>query len=268
MIRIALVGALGRMGQAIARLADGNSNFSVTATIERDAHEQIGQSYAELTGIKHVKTEIASWSMLENADSLFDAAIDFSVPASTLITAMKCEQLGKPLVVGTTGWVSNELEKLQSVSSKIPLLISFNMSVGVNLLFSLAEKAAASLAGRDFDIEIMEVHHKHKKDAPSGTSRSLEKILLNKTNMTNENLVHAREGIVGERPRNQIGSFALRGGDVVGDHTVYFFGEGERIEIRHTATSRDIFARGALDAASWLTNREPGSYTMQDVLSL
>lgn len=267
MIKLGIVGAMGRMGKAIATLATEPAGWEIVQTIDKERDEN---SYAALTGINHVKSPLLDWDSLKSfpENAMPQVLIDFSSPQSTLLTTQKCIEHSIPLVVGTTGFSQNEMHTLQEAGAKIPLLISSNMSIGVNLLFKLTDLAARTLAPRNYDIEAQEIHHKHKKDAPSGTSRTIEKILLEATDRNSKNLIHGREGIVGARPASEIGSFALRGGDVVGEHTVYFFGDGERIEIKHTATSRNIFATGALNAAKWILGKQPKLYSMNDVLKL
>ena len=176
---------------------------------------------------------------------------------------------GKPMVIGTTGHESGEKAEIEALSSKIPMVWAGNFSTGVNLLFYLTEQAARVLDGQsDFDPEVIEMHHRLKKDAPSGTADRLLEILKESRELGDDQVAHGRSGMVGARPAKEIGSHALRGGDVVGDHTVLFAGMGERIELTHRATDRKIFAAGALRAAKWVVGHSPGLYSMQDVLGL
>ena len=198
-----------------------------------------------------------------------DVVIDFSLREATLPLAKLCLDAGKPMVIGTTGHEPAEKSTIESFSSKIPIVWAGNFSTGVNLLFYLTEIAARVLdSSSEFDPEVIEMHHKLKKDAPSGTADRLLDILKNSRQLTDKQIAHGRNGLVGERPAKEIGSHALRGGDVVGDHTVYFAGIGERIELTHRATDRKIFAAGALRAAKWIKDQPPGLFSMQDVLGL
>ena len=198
-----------------------------------------------------------------------DVVIDFSLREATLPLAKLSAQAGKPMVIGTTGHQADEKNEIEALSKKIPMVWAGNFSTGVNLLFYLTEQAARVLDSRsNFDAEVIEMHHRLKKDAPSGTADRLLEILKSSRNLTDSQIAHGRDGIVGERPADEIGSHALRGGDVVGDHTVMFAGMGERIELTHRATDRKIFAAGALKAAKWVFGQPPSLYSMQDVLGL
>ncbi len=197
-----------------------------------------------------------------------DAVIEFSHHTAGPAVARACAAAGKLLVVGTTGHTDAEAEQIRAVSATIPLVYAPNFSVGVNTLFWLTRKAAEIL-GPGFDLEVIEMHHRLKKDAPSGTARRLAEILASVRGLDYASDVrHGREGITGERTSQEIGMHALRGGDVVGDHTVIFATQGERLELTHKASSRDTFANGAIRAALWARGREPGLYDMQDVLGL
>ena len=198
-----------------------------------------------------------------------DVVIDFSLKSATLPLAKLSAEAGKPIIIGTTGHDSEERAKIEDFSQSIPMVRAGNFSTGVNLLFYLTEIAARVLdKDSEFDPEVIEMHHRLKKDAPSGTADRLLEILKKSRKLQDENVAHGRSGMVGERPRQEIGSHALRGGDVVGDHTVMFAGMGERIELTHRATDRKIFAAGALRAAKWAVSQPPGLYSMQDVLGL
>ena len=196
-----------------------------------------------------------------------DVVIDFSAHGASRGVIEATVAAGKPLIIGTTGHAPAEREALRALAAQIPTVWARNFSVGVNVLFYLVGKAARVLPA-DFDIEIVEMHHRFKKDAPSGTAASLAEIALDARGLAPDALVHGREGITGERPRGQIGMHALRGGDVVGDHTVLFAALGERVELTHKATDRAILARGAVRAAHWVVTQQPGLYDMQDVLGL
>jgi 4-hydroxy-tetrahydrodipicolinate reductase len=197
-----------------------------------------------------------------------EAVIDFSHHSVTVPVAEACRDNGKILVIGTTGHTDDELAQIRAVSEKIPVVLAPNFSVGVNTLFWLTRKAAEIL-GPDFDLEVVEMHHRLKKDAPSGTAKRLAEILAEVRNLSYaEDARHGREGIVGERTDKEIGVHAVRGGDVVGDHTVIYAGQGERLELTHKASSRATFAKGAIRAAKWAKSVPPGLYDMQDVLGL
>lgn len=241
-VRVLLVGAKGRMGQAVTATA-GVANAEIVACVNRG--EDIAKQASEC-----------------------DVVVDFSHAKATGAICRACLKAKKPLVVGTTGHSNKERGLLEKASKRIPVMFSPNFSVGINALFWLTRKAA-ELLGSDFDLEIVEMHHRSKKDAPSGTAKRLAKILSDVRNLDYEtNVAHGRKGLVGKRPRAQIGMHAIRGGDVICDHTVMFAGQGERMELVHKASSRETFALGALRAAHWLIGRRPGFYSMQDVLEL
>jgi 4-hydroxy-tetrahydrodipicolinate reductase len=197
-----------------------------------------------------------------------DVVIDFSHPSATDAVNRACLGAGKPLVIGTTGHSEQQRAVIEATSQTVPVVLSPNFSVGVNALFWLTREAAR-LLGDDFDLEIVETHHRLKKDAPSGTARKLAEILCEVRKLDYAtNARHGREGLIGERPAKEIGVHSIRAGDVVGDHTVTFGGPGERLELTHKASSRNTFAVGALRAARWVAGKPPGLYSMQDVLGL
>ncbi len=196
-----------------------------------------------------------------------DAVIDFSFHKTTAEVIRLCTAARKPLVIGTTGHSAEEKAALLKAAAQIPCVWSGNYSVGVNLLFALTQRAA-SVLGSDYDAEVIEMHHRFKKDAPSGTAARLLEVILEERKLTPAALRHGREGITGERTSTEVGIHSLRGGDVIGDHTVMFAALGERLELTHKASDRGIFARGALRAAQWIVSRPPGIYDMQDVLGL
>jgi 4-hydroxy-tetrahydrodipicolinate reductase len=242
-LRLLVNGAKGRMGQAIIACAGPDPEVEVTSQVDA------GDDFA---------------AALEGAD----AVIEFSHHTVTAQVARACAAAGKLLVIGTTGHTSGEVDQIRAAGALIPVVFAPNFSVGVNALFWLTQKAAEIL-GPDFDLEVVEMHHRLKKDAPSGTARRLAEILARERGLQYAGDVrHGREGITGERKAEEIGMHALRGGDVVGDHTVIFAGQGERVELAHKASSRDTFARGAIRAAKWGRRRSPGLYDMQDVLGL
>jgi 4-hydroxy-tetrahydrodipicolinate reductase len=205
---------------------------------------------------------------LEEALKNADVLIDFTAPAACVANAAKTAAQGKPSVIGTTGLSPAERDALEELAQKVPVVWAPNMSIGVNLLFKITSEVAAKL-GLDYNCEIVEIHHNQKKDSPSGTAARLAENVANALGMDYlEHVTHGRDGIVGARPQREIGMHALRGGDVIGEHTVYFIGQGERIELSHKSTTRDHYARGALTAAKFATQTAPGLYDMQDVLGL
>ena len=236
-IRIALVGAAGRMGRAIVDIADSEGAEIVT------------------------RMDVGDPLVATNADAL----IDFSSAAAAESVCYAAATSNTALVIGTTGHSPKEKRIIETAAHKIPVVIASNFSIGVNVLFSLTERAAKIL-GDDFDLEIVEVHHRLKNDAPSGTAKTLAEILQRVRQ--NSSLRHGREGMVGARGKTEIGIHSVRGGDMVGDHTVIFAGNGERLELTHRASSRETFARGALRAAQWVLGKSPGLYDMRNVLGL
>jgi 4-hydroxy-tetrahydrodipicolinate reductase len=242
MTRLHVHGGNGRLGQAIVRIASASGDYEVT-----------------ISGPKgDISEKEAAW----------DVAIDVSQPQGSIAIASRCAAQGVPLVIGTTGHSVDQLDKLRTDAARMAVLLSPNFSVGVNLLFWLTEKTSAIL-GPEFDPEIVELHHRLKKDSPSGTAKRLGEIVAKTRSLQYDDAArHGRKGMVGERSRSEIGVHAVRGGDIVGEHTVYFAGIGERIELTHRASSRDTFAKGALRAADWLIGKPPGWYEMRDVLGL
>ncbi len=242
-LRLLINGARGRMGQTLIALADADPQLSVVAKID------VGDDFA-------------------SAVPACDAIVDFSHHSTVETVMERCIAQGKTLVIGTTGHTDFQVEAIRRAAANIPIVYAPNYSVGVNTLFWLTRKAAEIL-GPSFDLEVVEMHHRLKKDAPSGTAKKLAEILADVRELTyNENVRHGRHGIVGERTDSEIGMHAIRGGDVVGDHTVIFAAQGERVELTHKASSRETFAHGALRAAAWAHGRAPGLYDMQDVLGL
>jgi len=223
---------------------------------------------ANLDPALRIAAQIDAGDDFSGALAQADAVIEFSHHTVSAAVAQACAAAGTLLVIGTTGHTDEEVAQIRAASSSIPLVFAPNFSVGVNALFWLTQKTAEIL-GPDFDLEIVEMHHRLKKDAPSGTARRLAEILAGVRGLQySGDIRHGREGIVGERTSHEIGMHSLRGGDVVGDHTVIFATQGERIELTHKASSRDTFARGAIRAAKWARGRHPGLYDMQDVLGL
>ncbi len=252
------------MGTAVTGILY-NRGHETCASFDTPASKAFGRDAGESLG-RHTGVTVSP--MNYEAAAACDCIIDFSAPAATMEILKIALKAGKPIVTGTTGLSPEQKAEIEKASSFIPVLFSPNMAVGVNMLFKLVETAAAAMPA-DFDVEIMETHHRLKKDAPSGTAKRLaELVKVNMPGMENAAVVTGRDGIIGERPEKEIGLMALRGGDVVGDHTVYFIGQGERIELTCRSTNRDTLAYGAVLAAEFLKDRPAGSYSMYDVLGL
>ena len=243
MTKIAITGSNGRMGRALIRAVKLNPNVSQGSILNRGDD-------------------------IKKALKDFDVLIDFTRPEATLNALSVCQSAGKAMVIGTTGFSDNALKAIDQASSDIPIVFAPNMSVGVNLTLKLLE-TTAKVIGADSNIEIVEAHHRHKVDAPSGTALKMGEVIANALGRDlSECAVYGREGTEEPRDRKTIGFSSIRGGDVVGEHSVTFFMEGERVEITHKASSRMTYANGAVKACQWLTNQENGLYSMQDVLDL
>jgi len=269
-MRLSVMGAGGRMGQmlvkAIAARSGGENGFTLVGASERADSPAIGKDAGELAGAGRLGVIISADAKAALRDA--QVVIDFTAPKASLIHADLAAAQGAALVLGTTGFDSEQLAAIDAAARKIAIVRSGNMSLGVNLLTALVERAAATLDG-DFDIEIVEMHHKHKVDAPSGTALMLgEAAAAGRGIKLAQVQQRARDGITGARRKGDIGFASLRGGDVVGDHTVIFAGAGERIELTHKASSRELFVGGALRAAGWTRGKAPGLYSMKDVLGL
>jgi 4-hydroxy-tetrahydrodipicolinate reductase len=263
---IIVTGAMGKMGREIAAAVLSDPACSLTGCVEQSSHSAIGNDYAACTGLPS-KGVVLRGSV---SDLPIDKSVivDFTSPQATLALLDLVEGKAGRLVIGTTGFSAAAMERIKSVARSIPIVISPNMSLGVNLLFCLTELVAKKL-GTTFDIEIIEAHHRMKKDAPSGTAKKLGEIAAAALGMSYDEAVrNGRSGMTGERMGKEIGMHAVRGGDIVGDHTVLFAGMGERLELRHVAHSRATLARGAVAAALWCASRKPGLYSMRDVLGL
>lgn len=266
MIKLAVAGAAGKMGRTILSLALKDSEFQIAGALEQAGSPDLKSDAGTFLGSKPLGVLITDDAAhaLKNANVL----IDFTHPSAAEAHLKTALHHNVGYVLGTTGLTDGILKKLREASETIPIVQSPNMSVGVNLLFKLAE-VTAKVLGEDYDIEIVEAHHRMKRDSPSGTAVKLAEILAKARDLiTPKHIVHGREGEVGARPKAQIGTFAVRGGDVVGDHTVFFLGDGERIELTHRATSREAFAQGALRAAKFVAKHKKGLYTMQQVLEI
>lgn len=241
MIKILVAGSKGRMGQSILRCAAAEDEIKVFGTLDK------GDS---------IKDHLQSGAVI----------IDFTSHSATPLFVKAAEEVGCPMVIGTTGFTDSERSMIVRASKSIPIVLASNMSVGVNLLFKLVQMMSSALKA-DFDIEVIEKHHRHKKDSPSGTAtRLVELIAQEKKVELSKAARYGRSGDIGERKKDEIGIHSIRGGDFVGEHTIVFAGDGETLEITHKASSREIFAKGALKAARWVAFAKPGLYDMQDVL--
>jgi 4-hydroxy-tetrahydrodipicolinate reductase len=253
-------GATGRMGARILSLIGEADDLALAAAIERPDHPRIGEDVGPIVGLPPLGVALSG-----EIDTSADVVIDFSTPAASLSIARRCVDRGIPLVVGTTGFEPPERTELEQMADRIPILIAANFSKAVNLLFHLVGVASRAL-GQSSDIEIVERHHRFKKDAPSGTALRLAEVVAE--GIGSARLVHGRHGLIGERPTGEIGLHALRTGDNPGEHTVVFGLMGECLELSHRALNRDGFARGAVDAARFLAGKPPGRYAMEDLLKL
>ena len=265
MSKIAITGAGGRMGKTLIEAILATDGVELSAALERPDSPLIGIDSGELAGIG--RNNLAVIGSLDDA-AQFDVLIDFSIPAVTAANAKFCAVHGKKMVIGTTGLDESQLHQVKETSQSNALCMASNFATGVNLVFKLAELAATVL-GDDVDVEISEAHHRHKIDAPSGTALSLgESVAAALGRVLKDVAVYSREGQIGARDHQTIGFSTVRAGDIVGDHTVLFAADGERVEITHKASSRMAFARGAVRAAIWLDDKESGFFDMQDVLGL
>ncbi len=266
MIRVAITGAGGRMGRTLLEAIDENPLTALTVALERPDSSLIGVDAGELSGLG--RRGIAVVGGLETVLQDFDVLIDFSTPAATAGVVAIAVAAGKALVIGTTGLDAAQQAVIDQAALRVPVCQAANFSTGVNLSLVLLETAARVL-GDTADIEILEAHHRHKRDAPSGTALAMGQAVASVLGRDLQSVaVYGREGHPGPRERDTIGFATVRGGDIVGDHTVMFAADGERLEITHKASSRMAFARGAVRAAAWLAGRAPGHYGMRQVLGL
>ncbi|MGJ8686754.1 MAG: 4-hydroxy-tetrahydrodipicolinate reductase [Spongiibacteraceae bacterium] len=265
-VRVAVTGAAGRMGKTLIEAVSLSDACVLSAAIERPESSLVGADSGELAGLG--KNGVAVVGDIAEVINDFDVLIDFSVPLATLANARVCGGAGKGMVIGTTGFDATQKLELDEAVKNIAVCQASNFSTGVNVCFKLLE-LAASVLGNDTDIEIYEAHHRHKIDAPSGTALSMGQVVADTLGRDLDKVaVYGREGQTGARDPETIGFATVRGGDVVGDHTVMFCADGERVEISHKASSRMSFGRGAVRAAAWLAAQSAGRYDMQDVLSL
>jgi 4-hydroxy-tetrahydrodipicolinate reductase len=266
MTKVIVAGAAGRMGSRLVALIKDSPALTLAGAIEGKGHHALGQDAGEAAGAGRIGVPITNdlTALLTRGE----VVIDFSSPEATLVHLRAVAEQRRAMVIGTTGFNAAELDELKSLAKQVPCVLSPNMSVGVNLIFKVISEMARTL-GDDYDIEVIEAHHRLKKDAPSGTALKIAEVLARSVNRDlNQVGVYARKGLIGERKKQEIGIQTIRAGDIVGDHTILFGGMGERIEVTHRASSRDTFARGALRAARWVVTQPPGLYDMMDVLNL
>lgn len=256
-MKIVICGAAGKMGQTIINLAKKDDNFKIIAALEHEDSKAIGIVNPAVSSVKDLD------KFLQEADAI----IDFTNPEGTLNNLEYAKKHNVPIIIGTTGFNEQQKQKVEEFSKSVPIVFSPNMSIGVNILFKLVDETARKMS--DYDVEILELHHNKKKDAPSGTAAKLAEVVASaKCKNVEDIAVYGRYGANSLRTKDEVGVFSIRAGDIVGDHTVYFVGPGERIELTHRASSRDTFAAGALKAAKWIINQKPGLYDMADVLNL
>ncbi len=266
MVRVAVTGAAGRMGRTLVQAIGEAEGLELGAAFEHPDSPDVGRDAGELAGV-------GACGVMVNTDAAahvddFDVVIDFTAPLATLALSEVCRGTGKGMVIGTTGFTPEQLAMLHRAATDTALFMAPNMSLGVNLVFKLIEVAARAL-GDTVDVEVIEAHHRHKVDAPSGTAVRMGEVLADALGRDlTKDAIYGREGITGARERRTIGFSTIRGGDIVGEHTVLFAGEGERIEITHRAQSRMNFAQGALQAVRYIAGQPPGLYDMQGLLNL
>ncbi len=266
MIKAIVAGASGRMGRRIIHMIQQNRDIEVGAAFERADHPDIGKDAGQLAGTGEIGVSVAG--SLEEVVGMGDVLIDFTAPRATLDNMHKVVSRGMAAVIGTTGLEGEMLKEVEFLGRQTRCVLAPNMSVGMNVMFKMVDEMARIL-GPDYDMEILEVHHRLKKDAPSGTAMRLAAVLANATGRDLEEVgVYERKGMIGERTDSEIGIQTWRAGDITGEHTVMFGGIGERLELIHRAHNRDNFAGGAIKAALWVVGQKPGLYDMQDVLGL
>jgi 4-hydroxy-tetrahydrodipicolinate reductase len=266
MIKAVVTGAAGRMGSRIIHVLSTSEGIKLTGALERKGHAMLGQDAGGPAGIP--ATGIKLSDELASTLKAGDVLIDFTFPEISLEHLKSCADQGTAIVIGSTGFTKDHLAAVNEYVQKVPCVLSPNMSIGVNLCFKVLAEIAKTI-GEDYDMEIVEAHHRMKKDAPSGTAMKMAQVIAQAVSRNLDEVgVYTRKGMIGERTKKEIGIQTLRAGDIVGEHTVMFAGRGERIEITHRAHSRDTFAAGAVRAAKWVVGKKPGLYDMQDVLGL
>jgi 4-hydroxy-tetrahydrodipicolinate reductase len=265
-LKLVVPGAAGKMGRMIVKVIAETPQMQLVGAVERPGSPQLGQDAGLVAGIGELGVKIEQELDPQLAGA--DAVIDFTAPSATAWTVGRAAEHEVAMVIGTTGLGDAEKRAIDKAAERIPIVLSANMSLGVNVLFGLLTQAAQAL-GEAYDVEIVELHHRQKKDAPSGTALAMARVLAAALGRDLDHVArYGRQGQIGARPTEEIGVMTVRGGDIVGEHTAYFCGLGERLEITHRASSRETFARGAVRAAGWLRDRDPGLYDMQDVLGL
>ncbi len=266
MVRAAVAGIAGRMGSRVARIIGETEGIELTGGFEYPRHPLVGKELAEAIGGSPTGKIIGG--RIEDVLEAADVVIDFTNAASSLEHLRVASARGRPMVIGSTGFTREQLDEAAKLAAAVPCVISPNMSVGVNIMFKMAAEAAR-LLGDGYDVEIVEAHHRFKKDAPSGTAIKLAQVVADALDRDLGQVgVYGRHGMTGERTRSEIGIQTIRGGDIVGEHTIIFASLGERVEIVHRAHSRDNFARGALRAAIWVLDQSGGIFDMGDVLGI
>ena len=266
MIKAVVAGAAGRMGKRIIHMIAGNPDASLSGAFEVSGHPSVGVDAGQVAGVGDLNVVVKG--TMEEAVEGSDVLIDFTTPEATMAHIKSAASRGMAAVVGTTGLKPDMLEEMKGIGRSMRCVFAPNMSVGVNVMFKIAGEMARIL-GNDYDMEILEVHHRLKKDAPSGTAVRLAQILAESTGRDLEKVgVYERKGMIGERTPDEIGIQTWRAGDITGEHTIMFGGIGERLELTHRAHNRDNFARGAVRAALWIVDQPAGLYDMQDVLGL
>lgn len=267
MIKVLVVGAAGRMGRVLSKVILAEcSDMQIVGALEKEGSHFLGQDVGTLAGSSSLGVSVTA--NFSEASSEASVMVDFTEPGASVGNVKAASQAGLASVVGTTGFTAEQRSAIEGFGKEIPLVLAPNMSVGVNLLFRVVRDVTRVL-GRDYDVEMFEVHHRFKKDAPSGTAVRLGEIVAEELGLTlDEKGVFGRRGMTGERKKDEIGVMTLRAGDVVGEHTVIFGGIGERVEITHRAHTRETFVRGAIRAVRWVNGKERGLYDMQDVLGI
>jgi 4-hydroxy-tetrahydrodipicolinate reductase len=266
MIKTAIAGVAGRMGGRILSLIREEEGIKIMGATERPGHPVIGKDAGVCAGGEQIGILVSD--RIEEAAFDADVVVDFTAPVAALANAEYASKTGKAMVIGTTGFSEDEKKKLESLAKDFPSVMSPNMSIGVNVMFEVA-KMLAEFLGHGFDVEIIEAHHRFKADSPSGTALKLGEVVAEALGRDFKKVARfERYGRIGERGKEEIGIQTIRGGDVVGEHTLIFYGVGERVEFIHRALSRDNFARGAIRALKWVVGKPPGIYTMKDVLGI
>lgn len=266
MLRLGMIGAAGRMGRRIIALSSEDKDISVAGALEYEKSSFLGQDAGVVAGCGNLGVEISA--DIKETASRCDVLIDFTGAKPTMANLQYYAAAKTPIVIGSTGLESKDVAEIKKLSETLPVVLAPNMSLGVNLTFKVLEMVSKAI-GEIYDIEIIESHHRLKKDAPSGTAMKMAEVIADtlKRNLETD-AVYARKGLIGERTDKEIGIQTIRAGDIVGEHTVMFCGQGERIEITHKAHTRDTFAKGAIQAAKWLKNKPNGFYNMFNVLGL